>query len=168
MEGVLVVYQFSRSKVERGDFSDFLGRYGFDKLPTGRRLRTMMNSLVFCMEGYDHDGREIHMIPEIRQFYQQFNHAWPYWFYFCNLDVDSLKAMTFCCLERVTTMQVDGQQQVAVNPNPVDFAGFLSHNFGGMNQVCERAHMFESLIHQRTSQLLKYYGIPESPSQPAP
>ena len=29
------VYQFSRDRVEAGDFSHFLGIYGLDALPTG-------------------------------------------------------------------------------------------------------------------------------------
>ena len=47
----LIVYQFSRSKVERGDFSHFLSLYAPGKLPTGRRLRLLMDSMVFCIEG---------------------------------------------------------------------------------------------------------------------
>ncbi|MGA2865207.1 MAG: hypothetical protein ABSF95_12090 [Verrucomicrobiota bacterium] len=35
----LIFYQFSRSKVERGDFHHFLGLYAPDKLPAGRRVR---------------------------------------------------------------------------------------------------------------------------------
>jgi len=38
----IIFYQFSRSKVERCDFSHFLGLYAPDKLPTGSRLREMM------------------------------------------------------------------------------------------------------------------------------
>jgi hypothetical protein len=90
MDSDLIFYQFSRSKVERGDFSHFLGLYAFDKLPTGGRLRRMMNCFVFCVEGWDTDTREIHMIPEIRRFYSAFHDAWPYWLYFCNLEVDRL------------------------------------------------------------------------------
>ena len=56
--------------MERGDFSHFLGLYGPDKLPAGRRLREMMNGLVFGIEGWDDDPREIHAIPEIRRYYR--------------------------------------------------------------------------------------------------
>jgi len=75
MERDLIFYQFSRSKVERSDFSHFLGLYGPDKLPEGRRLREMMNCFVFCVEGWDSDPREIHMIPEVRRFYAAFHDA---------------------------------------------------------------------------------------------
>ena len=43
----LILYQFSRSKVERVDFHHFLGLYAPDKLPEGRRLRDMMSRLSF-------------------------------------------------------------------------------------------------------------------------
>jgi hypothetical protein len=118
----------------------------------------MMDSMMFCVGGYDNDPREIHMIPDVRRFYRQFNQACPYWFYFCNLDHDTLKAMTFCCLDQLVIAKVDGQSQVAVEPDKNEMIGFMSRNFGGMNQVCERANMFESLVRQRTSRLLEYYG----------
>jgi hypothetical protein len=52
----VIFYQFSRSKVERGEFGHFLNLYGPDKLPTGRRLREMMNCFVFVIEGSPHKG----------------------------------------------------------------------------------------------------------------
>ncbi|MBE0545433.1 MAG: hypothetical protein IH623_29185 [Verrucomicrobia bacterium] len=91
MAGDIIFYQFSRSKVERCDFSHFLGLYAPDKLPTGRRLGEMMNGMMFGIEGWDADPREIHSIPEIRRFYTAFHEAWPYWLYFCNLDMDTLR-----------------------------------------------------------------------------
>ena len=51
MEGDLILYQFSRSKVERCDFGPFLSLYAPEKLPTGRRLRELMNRFVFCIDG---------------------------------------------------------------------------------------------------------------------
>jgi hypothetical protein len=79
-----------------------------------------MNCFVFCIEGWDSDPREIHLIPEVGRFYSAFHDAWPYWFYFCNFDVDTLMAMTMCCLPSVNTMQVDGQTQLAVTYDPLE------------------------------------------------
>jgi hypothetical protein len=47
MAGDLIFYQFSRTKVQRGDFSHFLSLYAPDKLPIGRRLRDMMTKQEF-------------------------------------------------------------------------------------------------------------------------
>jgi hypothetical protein len=156
----IIFYQFSRSKVERGDFHHFLGLYALDKLPTGRRLREMMNCLVFCVEGWDTDPREIHTIPEIRRFYSSFHEAWPYWLYFCNLDVDTLRAMAACCLSSVNTTQVDGQTQVEITCDPMAILRFLKRNFLPMNLMCERAEMFERGIYDRTKAVFEYFNLP--------
>ena len=102
-----------------------------------------MNRFVFCIEGWDDDPSELHTIPEIRRFYSAFHEAWPYWLYFCNLEMDTLRAMTMCCLPSVNTMQVEGQIEVAVTCNPLDLLNFLKRDFVPMNLICERAGMFE-------------------------
>lgn len=147
-------------QVERGDFRHFLGLYAPDKLPTGRRLRDMMNCFVFCVEGWDDDPREIHMVPEIRSFYSAFHEAWPYWLYFCNLDVDTLRAMVACCLSSVNTMQVDGKTQMAVTFDTMAILNFLKQDFVPMNEMCERAEMFEERIYDRSKAVFQYFGLP--------
>lgn len=160
MEHDAIVYQFSKSKVERCDFAHFLGLYGTDRLPTARRLRELMNRFVFCIEGWDDDPREIHMIPEVRQFYSAFHDAWPYWLYFCNLEVDTLRAMTLCCLPSATTMQVDGQVLVKVTCEPADLLNFVKRDLISMNAICERGELFERFIYERTKAVFSYFNIP--------
>ena len=156
----LILYQFSREKVERCDFAHFLSLYASDRLPEGRRLREMMNHFVFCIEGWDNDPREIHMIPEIRRFYSAFHDAWPYWLYFYNFDVDTLRSMTMCCLPDVSTMQVDGNTEVAITFDPLDLLNFIKHDFMPMNLMCERAEMSERGIYDRTKAVFEYFGLP--------
>ena len=160
MDGDLIVYQFSRSKVERGDFSHFLGLYSPDKLPAGRRLRAMMNNMMFCLEGWDDDEREIHSIPEVRRFYSAFHDAWPYWLYFCNLDTDTLRTMVCCTLPSITAIKVDHQPNVQVQFEPLELLKFLKGGFAPMNAMCERAQMFEHLIHARSKAVFEYFGLP--------
>jgi len=167
MSGQAILYQFSRSKVERGDFSHFLGLYAPDKLPEGRRLRDTMNSVILGIEGWDDDPREIHMIPEIRRFYTSFHEAWPYWLYFCNLETDTLRAMTMCCLPSIDVMQTEGQIQVAVTCDPLDLLNFLKRDFLSMNLMCERAGMFEARIYNRTKAVFEYFGLPFDEAPPA-
>ena len=162
----LIVYQFSRSKVERGDFSHFLGLYSPDKLPSGRRLRTMMNSMVFCLDGWDDDPREIHSIPEARRFYAAFHQAWPYWLYFCNLEVDTLRTMLCCCLPSITAIKVDGQAHVQVQHDPLALLEFIKHGIGPMNAMCDRAQMFEHLIYDRSKAVFEYFGLPFDAGSP--
>jgi len=163
----LICYQFSRSKAERGDFTHFLSLYGQDKLPSGRRLREMMGSMVFLVDGYDLDPREIHAIPEMRRFYSAFHEAWPYWLYFCDLNQDGLKTMIFCCLKSFTTLQVDGQPTGVTETDPLELVRFIGKDFLSMNAICERAEMFEHLIYERTKQVFLYFGLPFD-SEPDP
>lgn len=156
----LIFYQFSREKVEQCDFSHFLGLYAPDKLPEGRALQEMMNMMMFGIEGWDDDPREIHMVPEIRRFYTAFHDAWPYWLYFCNLDVDTLRAMTMCCLPSISTMQVDGQVQVKVTCDPLDLIKFIKRDFMPMNLMCERAEISERGIYDRTKAVFEYFNLP--------
>jgi hypothetical protein len=168
MDSDLILYQFSRSKVECGDFGHFRSLYGPDKLPTGRRLREMMNRFVFCIEGFDSDPREIHLIPEVRRFYSDFHEAWPYWLFFCNLDVDTLRAMAMCCLPDVSTMQVDGQTKMAVTCDPLDLLSFIKLDFPPMNLMCERAEMAERGIYDRSKAVFEYFGLPFDAAPPPP
>ena len=155
-----VVYQFSRSKVEVGDFSNFLTVYGRDRLPTGRKLRDMMNTFTFMVEGYDDDPRELHSIPEVRRFYTAFHEAWPYWLYFCYLDSDELRTMVLCCLPSIAAFKVDQQPLVQVEFDQLELLEFLRADFGPMNAMCERGGMFEHLIYARTKAIFDYFGLP--------
>jgi hypothetical protein len=156
----LVVYQFSRSKVELGDFSHFLNVYSPEKLPTGRRLREMTNTLTFMLEGFDDDPREVHSIPEVRSFYSAFRDAWPYWLYFCNLDTEELHMMVLCCLPSIAALKVDRQPGVAVEYDRLELLDFLRAGFVPMNAMCERGGMFENLIYDRTKAIFEYFRLP--------
>ena len=160
MAGDLIFYQFNRVKVEQGDFRHFLSLYAPDKLPTGRRLREMMNAFVFCVEGWDSDPREIHTIPEVRRFYAAFHEAWPYWLYFCNLDTDVLRTMVCCCMKAVTAIKVDGQPKVGVQYDPLELLHFIGRDFAPMNLICERAEMFERGIYDRSKAVFGCFNLP--------
>ena len=87
-----------------------------------------------------HTGeREIHSIPEVRRFYSAFHDAWSYWLYLCNLDVDTLRAMTMCCMESLTAIKVDAAPLVQVQYEPTELLNFLSRDFVPMNEMCDRA-----------------------------
>jgi hypothetical protein len=98
------------------------------------------------------------MIPELRHFYSAFHRAWPYWLYFCNLETDTLRAMTICCLPEMTTLQVDGRPKVAVTFDPLVLLKFLKQDFLAMNLICEWAEMFEERIFDRTRPSLNIMG----------
>ena len=169
MEPDLIYYQFSRAKVEQCDFSHFLSLYAPDKLPEGRALLEMMNTMMFGIEGYDDDPREVHSIPEIRSFYNAFHEAWPYWLYFCNLDTEALRMMVMCCLPSIVAVKVDGRPNVAVEYDRLELLHFLGKDFMPMNAMCDQAQMSERSIYDRSKEVFGYFNLPyDSELPPAP
>lgn len=156
----LICYQFSRDRVEAGDAKDFLSRFGKFRVPVGKQLQEMMNSLALMIEGYDDDPREIYAIPEVRAFYKQLWQRWPYWLYFCNLDTENLMMMVMCCLDSLDALKVQGQPQVQVQINPLEVIQFISGGFAPMNEMCERAGMSERQIFERTKAVFEYFNLP--------
>ena len=155
----LILYQFSRDRVEAGDAKDFMSRFGKFRVPVGKQLQGMMNSLALMIEGYDDDPREIYAIPEVRAFYKQLWEVWPYWLYFCNLDTD-LMMMVMCCLDSLDALKVQGKPQVQVQINPLEVVQFISGGFVPMNEMCERAGMSEGQIFERTKAVFGYFNLP--------
>ena len=156
----LIFYQFSRDRVEAGDMKDFLSRFGRYRLPVGRELAGMMDSLALTISGYDDDIREVYAIPEIRTFYRQLWERWPYWLYFCNLETENLMMMVMCCLDSLDAMKVKDQPQVKVSINPLEVVRFISGGFVPMNEMCERAGMSERQIFDRTKAVFEYFDLP--------
>ena len=156
----LILYQFSRDRVEAGDAKDFLSRFGDSSLPTGKKLEAMMNSVALMIDGYNHDPREIYAIPEVRKFYKQLWEVWPYWLYFCNLDSENLMMMVMCCIESLDALKVKGQSQVKVSISPLEVVRFISGGFVPMNEMCERAGMSECQIFDRTKAVFEYFNLP--------
>lgn len=155
-----IVYQFSRDGVERGDFTAFLNRFGVDLLPSDAELASMLGSLIFTVEGYDDDPREIYTIPEVRKFYAAFHRSWPYWLYFCDLNQDGLKTMVMCCMPSLTSVGRDGRNVVAVSVEPMALLRFVAGDFGPMNTMCERAGLSERAIYDRTKEVMEFFGFP--------
>jgi hypothetical protein len=119
-----------------------------------------MNTMLFGIEGWDDDPREIHSIPEVRKFYSAFHAAWPNWLYFCNLETESLSMMILCCLPSLTAMKVEGNPVIAVNYDRLELLKFLKQDFLPMNVICERAGMFEDRIYDRTKAVFEYFNLP--------
>jgi len=126
-ETELIVYQFSRMKIEQVDFAHCLSLYTPKNLPAGPRLKAMLGRMLFCIEGYDTDPREIYLSPEVRRFYAAFHQAWPYWLYFANLDTDGLNGMVICCLNSFTTLKVDGEDHCGVEYDPLELVRFIDN-----------------------------------------
>jgi len=67
--------------------------------------------------------------------------------------------MVLCCLPSITSMQVDGKDEVAITYVPLEIVGFLKRDLVPMNEICDRADLFEHLVYERTKRVFEYFGL---------
>jgi hypothetical protein len=155
-----VVVIFSKMQVRKRKLAHFLKQYGPAVLPEGPELAAMMGTFQFLVNGWDDDSQELYAIPEIRKFYNHFHKVWPYWFFFCDLDTETLTMMTLCLMPNLQGFKRLGEPMAAVEYDPMELIRFIQKNFAPLNTMMERAGMSEMDIYHRTRDIFLYFKLP--------
>ena len=163
MNDTLLVYEFSREKVEKKDFSHFLAGFALDRLPKGKKLRELAGTFTFVVQGYDSTPEELYAIPAVREFYGAFHAAWPYWLYFSFLGIDTLRTMVACCLRNVSGFSSTRQAEGLLSVEPAELLRFLDEDLTAMNVICRRAQMTRPEISNLTKAVFEYFSLPFHP-----
>jgi len=151
----MTILAIPRADVEATNLAPFLDTFGVNKLPSGAALASMMGDLVFTIMGYEDTEEGLSTIPEVRNYYKALYARWPFWLYFCSLEVDALTVMTTCILPSITTMRTAGGTQYYIRFDPAEMAKFLYRSFPPMNEMCKRA---ERDIFDRSMAIFDYFG----------
>ena len=158
----ITFYQFSRAKIEVGDFSHFLSLYSPERLGSGRSLKQLMGSLELVVEGYDDDPRELYEIPEVRWFFSSLHRAWPHALYFSFLGAPEmpgagLRTLALSCVP-VSILRNDrtGLSGVSFGPELVQW---VSASFLPMNRLFVRAGLSNKANIARSSEILEYFDL---------
>ena len=158
---------FGKEQVRHCKTAHFLKRFGREALPDGPELAKLMGKFQFLVEGYDSSPQEIYSIAEVRKFYQHFHRVWPYWFYFCDLDTETLAMMTMCLMPNISSFKRLGQPNAAVEYSPLDLLEFIRKNFVPLNEMMERAGKSETDIYNRVRDVFHCYKLPYDSEPPA-
>ncbi len=161
-----VVVIFSKEQVRHRKLAHFLKQFGRDALPHGPELAGLMGKFQFLVHGYDHDPQEIWAIPEVRKFYQHFHRVWPYWFFFCDLQAETLTMMTLCLLPNLSGYKRLGEPMAKVEYDPLDLLRFIPKNFMPLNEMMMRAGMNEMDIYNRTRDVFHHFKLPYDAEPP--
>lgn len=161
-----IIVMFSKEQVRLCKTAHFLKTFGPAALPEGPELAAMMGKFQFVVDGWNDDPQEIYAIPEIRKFYQHLHHVWPYWFFFCDLNTETLTMMTMCLLPNLQGYKRLGEPNAAVEYNPMDLINFIKKNFGPLNAMMERAGMSEMDIYNRTRDVFQHFKLPYNSPPP--
>ena len=156
-----VVYEFQRAKIEKLDYQHFLDCFGADKLPVGPRLKGAMGRLAFSITGYEHDPREIILIPEVRRFYSSLSEVWPFWLFFGDLSLrDSWKVPYLCRLNKLTVKHVAGNPYCAIRFDRKDILNLLWEDLPHLTTLGQRAGLTPRQIYERSREVFGFFQLP--------
>ncbi|KLR57302.1 chlororespiratory reduction 6 domain-containing protein [Diaphorobacter sp. J5-51] len=88
-EPTMLILQIERDDIEKGNIASTLEKLLIIS-DTRENALLYRESLVFQVQGYDHDKRELPEIPEVRAFFTKLNKAWPHWMWFLCRDIGAI------------------------------------------------------------------------------
>ena len=126
----MLVVQGSREYVESGNIVPVLKI--LNTLIEPDNIKKFSDRMMFCVEGYDDDPRELAEIPEVRKFMKKLDKEWPYWFYFCSEHCLTLKFLAFV----LSGINKDSIGQMYMEGN--DLVKFIMEHFAAINIMEEK------------------------------
>jgi hypothetical protein len=152
----LIVYEFSRERVEAGDCSHLLAQ--FDPATTDAEfLRQSFGRVVFSFSGYDDHRDELHSIPEVRRFLRLLRTRWPYLLFFGSLHDDSLKAIYLGYLDSFEAAQVKSVCQVRFDFD--ELTKLIAADLWHADSLCEKLGISRATRLRRATEVLRYFGV---------
>ena len=107
----------------------------------------------FLVDSCHNDANELYAILEIRRFDQHYHEVWPYWFFFCDLDTETLQMMTLCLLPNLTGIKRLGEPKAGVQYDSLDLIRFI--------EIKLRAHKQHdgASLHKRDGHLPTHWDV---------
>lgn len=106
------------------------------------RVKRLMCGLLLEVEGFEDDHRELHQIPECRQFFKALHREWPYWMHFLAPLREQWQLLALCVL----TPDLDALRSLHGNHpafSNADFKAFIQSLMTGMDHLQRKADLSE-------------------------
>jgi hypothetical protein len=140
----------SRREMDCGDRSTTLAAL-MTCIATPEQARANLEDLDIAFDGYDHDGREIFEIPEVRDLVSRLDAEFPFWLFFMNKRLLGLQAITLCLMPPYLTP--DARKKIF----PEVLGDLLTKRWlPAMNQVCAYCDFTDDEISDLTDRSLNY------------
>jgi len=146
----LMVIQGSREYVEAGNIEPVLKI--LNTLIEPQNIKPFADRMMFCIEGYDIDNRELAEIPEVRRWMRMLDDKWPFWFWFCSPYCLTLKFLAFV----LSDLKKDSVGQMYLNN--IDFVNFMMNHFNAVNMMQEMKWIDQKDNRNVTHKIERYFS----------
>ena len=127
----VVMYEISRYEIENGLTDRLVHDLRVD--PENPLVQAGIGSVIFMMQDYDDDPREIYEIPEFASYIRKANESTPCWMYYAAPESLWLQTVAFCVLKSAhVSGSRPGFRTLAFSP--YEAAGFLDSQ---LDDCCE-------------------------------
>lgn len=106
----LVILEITRARIKALDTSPITSYFMPYHL---LRASEFEGGVIFTVGGYDEDPRELHHIPEVRDYFADLRRVWPYLIYFGNRNTDALWIPYLCVLGDTQSLSRDAGVNVS-------------------------------------------------------
>ncbi len=145
-----IVLVVSREEVQKLDLSSCL--QVLDSLIESReKAMRFRDRVVFGVDGYNDDPRELFEIPEVRTFIRELDAKWPYWFFFLSKATDALKMIMLS----LCRYQKAGGGLIRYDPKDVKL--FLVSHFVALNRIFDRFDFDKPLNKEMSEAIFDYF-----------
>jgi hypothetical protein len=141
----------SREEIETGNLEQSLRTLN-QLLLDKETISHFFERVDIGFSGYDDDPRELWDIPEVKQFVQNLDCKFPYWFYFLSKFGSGLKVITFCY---VNLIKISGTQ---VSIDEVSLAKYYNIHFSAMNRLGDSIQMTEKENAELSESVFSYFS----------
>ena len=151
----VVVITLERDEIERQDTAPVLE--SLKRLTASRQALEASNGTISLMvSGYDEDPRELHLIPEVRHYFQLLDDQFPFWCHICTRIEHSLR-LVFTMLVELTPIALEEPPgAIGYRFSNDDLNVFVEQRLMAMQSLHAR-HGFDAVESERIAELVVNY-----------
>jgi hypothetical protein len=144
-----------RERIETGDTAPVLA--SLERLIASREALEASNGTIsLLVNGYDADPRELHLIPEVRRYFQALDEQFPFWFHVCTRIEHSLRMLLTMLVELTPVALEDPPGAIGYRFSNDDLNDFVRQRLIAM-RVLHASHRFDQRESDQIAELVISY-----------
>ena len=134
-----IILEITREMVDNFDFEEiYMTLLQFHEDPESH-----FDKITIVFRGYDHEEKALNEFPEINEYVKFLDNSFPYWFYYCKMEIPTE-------MNWVTTLL---HCTIFNQPNFMDepWKNFMASHFNYMNEIMDGLQVPEKVIEERSN-----------------